>query len=257
MAITLGAMLRAERKKRNLTTYDVAGGTRVMQGSIQALEEDDYQRLPAPGYVRGYILSYCRYLRLDPEPFLRQYEIDTGNVRQTTIDDLTLNHTAVEKAHDQHDIPWRTALIIGLVLLVVVAGVFLLLNARGRAGVGASSLTPLPSQETTAAGNSKPATSPPPTQGSVPDATEQLATAPFSFTVRAKDGAASKLTVVCDGVQAYSGSFTSGMKQTFSAQKTATLSIANPMALTITRDAKPVKIPTKAPATVTLRATSP
>ena len=242
MPTTLGAMLRAERKKRELTTYDVAGGTRVMQSSIQALEDDDYQRLPAPGYVRGYILSYCRFLRVDPEPFLRQYELDTGNVRQNAINDLALNNTAVTKANEQHDIPWKTALIVGLVLLVIVVGVFLILASHK----GDTNVPPPLSQETTATGTAAAPKQP-------TDTTEQLSAAPFTFIIRAKDGAASKLTVVCDGVQAYNGNFTSGMKQTFTAKSTAVITIANPPALTITRDGAVVKIPNKKPATVTLR----
>jgi len=278
MAMTLGTMLRAERKKRDLTIYDIAGGTRIMQSSIQALEDDDYSSLPAPGYVRGYILSYCRYLRLDAEPFLRQYEIDTGNTRQSTINDLVFNKTAVTEANDQHDIPWRTALIIGAVLLVIVVAVFLLISLRSHNSSNNPTLTPPPaSQESTATSGSTTATpsksgsgsgsssksgsgSGSGSSGSADSTTKvpaQTNGAPFSFTVQAKTGAASQLTVMCDGIQAYSGSFTSGMKQTFQAQTTATLTIANPSALTVTRDGQAVKMPSAAPATVTLSATTP
>ena len=230
MPTTLGAMLRAERKKRDLMTYDIAAGTCIMQSSIKALEEDDYDRLPAPGYVRGYILSYCRFLHVDPEPFLRQYEIDTGNIRQNSIDDLAINKTVVEKSDDQHSIPWQTALIISAVLLVFVVTVFVGIASHNNKTANPKIPPPF-SQEASAS-----------------------ATAPFTFEVTAKEGAASELTVVCDEVQAYKGTFTSGMKQTFSAQKSATLTIANPPALSITRAGAAVKIPDGSPATVTLKA---
>jgi len=264
MPISLGAMLRAERKKRNLTVFDVAGGTRIMQSSIKALEDDDYEHLPAPGYVRGYILSYCRYLRVNADPFLRQYEIDTGNLRQSTIDDMAINNTAVAEAHDQHDIPWRTAIILGLILLVIVAGVFILIAVRNKGASNNPLQTPPPSQETTVSAATTPTANSSKAgaaQGgtgaagaATSDSTQHLTTQPFSFTVQAKDGSASHLVVICDGVQAYSGSFTSGMKQTFMAQETATLTSANPSALTVTRDGKKVALPSKVPAIVTLHA---
>ena len=258
MAITAGEMLRAERKTRGLTTLDISVGTRIMQSSIQALEDDDHEHLPAPGYVRGYILSYCRFLRLDAGPFLHQYEIDTGNMRQNTIDDLAINNTAVAEAHDQHDIPWRTAIILGLILLLVAIGVFIIIAVRNNNNTANPLQTPPPSQETTAPAGAGATT--PQKSGGTPaasgDATQHLTTQPFNFTIQAKDGMASDLTVLCDGVQAYGGSFTSGMNETFTAQQTAVLTIANPTALTVTRDGKAVTIPHTAPATVTLRATA-
>ncbi|MCL2881426.1 MAG: helix-turn-helix domain-containing protein [Coriobacteriia bacterium] len=259
MPVTAGEMLRAERKTRGLTTLDIAVGTRIMQSSIQALEDDDYEHLPAPGYVRGYILSYCRFLRLEAGPFLHQYEIDTGNKRQNTIDDLAINNTAVAEAHDQHDIPWRTAIILGIILLLIVVGVFIIIAARNNNNTSNPLQTPPPSQETTAPASSGDTTASPKSGGTgaaASDSAQHLTTQPFSFTIQAKDGTASDLTVICDGVQAYSGSFTSGMKETFMAQQTAVLTIANPAALTVTRGGKAVAIPRTAPATVTLRATA-
>lgn len=273
MPVTLGTMLREERKKRGLTIFDISGGTRIMQSSLQALEDDDYEHLPVPGYVRGYILSYCRFLRLDAGPFLRQYEIDTGNQRQSSIEDLAINNTAVAESNDQHDIPWRTAIILGLILLVIVVGVFTLIAVRNKNSANNPLQTPPPSQETTAPAGSTTSTSSAGgaksgsgtgaangtgsgTSAATGDSTQQLTTQPFSFIIQAKSGAASHLTVICDGVQAYSGSFASGMKETFTAQQTATLTIANPPALTVTRDGKAVAISNKGPVTVTLHATA-
>jgi len=254
MAITLGEMFRAERKKRDLTTFDVARNTRIMQSSIQALEDNDYQRLPASGYVRGYIMNYCRYLRVDPTPFLRQYEVDTGNVRQSPIDDLTFNHTAVDKLRDQHDIPWRTAIILALVLLVIAVGVFLGIFLRSKGTPDNPVANPPLSQDATT-GASAATTQSGAAQGQ--GATPPSNSKPFSFTVEAKQGTASQLTVITDGDQAYSGSFTSGMKRTFQAQQSATLTIENPAALTVIRDGKAVALPNKVPATLTLGATAP
>ena len=257
MATTLGEMFRSERKKRNLTTFDVSRDTRIMQSSIQALEDNDYAHLPAPGYVRGYIVSYCRYLRVDSIPFLQQYEEDTGNVRQTRIEDLTVNHTAVEKLSDQHDIPWRTAIIVALVLLVIAVGVFLAIFLRSKGTSDNPAATPPPVQETTttpSTGTTGTAAATSQGGGAAAGTTAQPAGKPFSFTVEAKPGAASQLTVITDGNQAYSGVFTSGMKKTFQVQGTATLTIENPAALTVTRDGKAVAVPDKVPATLSLTA---
>ncbi|MCL2324324.1 MAG: helix-turn-helix domain-containing protein [Actinomycetia bacterium] len=232
MPETLGSMLREERKQRGLTTYDVSAATRIMQSSIQAIEDDDYERLPAPGYIRGYILGYCRFLQLDPQPFLRQFELDTGNARQNAIEDLTINHTAVQKYTEQHDIPWRTAIIIALVLLVIVVGVFLLLSSRNQ---GAGQNVPVPPEATSTA----------------PTGAKK---APFTFTVQAKNGMASACKVVCDGVTTYDAVLTSGMKQSFSAQSKATVTMANPSALTVTRDGKALGTGKAAPTTLTLGA---
>ncbi len=68
-----GQILRAARQERGLSLDDAERGTRIRREFLEALEADDYDRLPAPVYTRGFIRSYARWLGLDPEAILRLF----------------------------------------------------------------------------------------------------------------------------------------------------------------------------------------
>ena len=60
-----GALLRSLRCRVEAGLDEVAAITKVQPRYLQALEEDDFDSLPAPVYVRGFIGEYARALGLD------------------------------------------------------------------------------------------------------------------------------------------------------------------------------------------------
>ncbi|HSR63564.1 MAG TPA: RodZ domain-containing protein [Gammaproteobacteria bacterium] len=70
---TPGETLREAREARNLTRSDVAAQLNLQVDTIAALEEDDHDRLPVSTYVRGYLRSYARLVKLDGEALVERY----------------------------------------------------------------------------------------------------------------------------------------------------------------------------------------
>lgn len=69
-ATSLGRMLREARERLGLSVADAAGQIKFAPRQIEALEADDFQRLPEMPFVRGFVRSYARILHLDAEPLL-------------------------------------------------------------------------------------------------------------------------------------------------------------------------------------------
>lgn len=69
-APTLGKMLREARERLGLTVADVAGQIKFAPRQIEALEADDYPRLPETAFLRGFIRSYAKILHLDANTLL-------------------------------------------------------------------------------------------------------------------------------------------------------------------------------------------
>ncbi len=63
----IGESLRRQRTERALTLSDIERDTRINRSYLEALEAERWDALPAPIYTRGFLRSYSRYLRLDPE----------------------------------------------------------------------------------------------------------------------------------------------------------------------------------------------
>jgi cytoskeleton protein RodZ len=59
-----GQRLRAEREARDISQEDAANRLNLTVTFLQALEADEYERLPEATFVRGYIRNYARELDL-------------------------------------------------------------------------------------------------------------------------------------------------------------------------------------------------
>ena len=70
----LGAFLKQRRLQRKFTLEQVAAATKINVKVLTQLEEDQYTELPAKPFVRGFVASYARYLGLDPQVVLTDFE---------------------------------------------------------------------------------------------------------------------------------------------------------------------------------------
>jgi hypothetical protein len=71
--MALGRILREARERRQLTLSQVAAGTRMKVQVVQALEAEDYRRIPASIYGRGFIRMYAEFVGLDPKLLVAEY----------------------------------------------------------------------------------------------------------------------------------------------------------------------------------------
>jgi transcriptional regulator with XRE-family HTH domain len=70
----LGEFLRRERELRHISLDDVAERTKISRRYLEAIEEEQYDRLPGETFVRGFIRSYAQAVGLDPEDTLLIYD---------------------------------------------------------------------------------------------------------------------------------------------------------------------------------------
>jgi beta-lactam-binding protein with PASTA domain len=70
---TVGAMLKAAREARGLSLAQAEKATRIHQAYLEALEADDWARLPESIFTKGFLRTYALYLGLDAPALLQQY----------------------------------------------------------------------------------------------------------------------------------------------------------------------------------------
>ena len=99
--MAFGEILRSERVKRGLTPSDVAEGTRMLVQIVEGLEKEDFRRIAAPIYGRGFIKLYAELLELDPEPLI----VDFMNLYNGTRPPSVLTKKVLEPADDPAPIP--------------------------------------------------------------------------------------------------------------------------------------------------------
>ena len=70
----IGNTLREARLRRGLTASECEVGTKVRAKYLRAIEEEHFEVLPSPAYVRGFLTTYADYLGLDGRLLMDEYE---------------------------------------------------------------------------------------------------------------------------------------------------------------------------------------
>lgn len=71
--IEFGKTLRSAREAKGLSVAQVAEATHLLPRVVEDLEKEDFSRLPAPIYGRGFVKLYCEQVGLDPKPMVAEF----------------------------------------------------------------------------------------------------------------------------------------------------------------------------------------
>lgn len=69
----IGSSLREARERQKLELSRIERDTRIRPKFLQALEDEQFDRLPAPAYAKGFLRTYADYLGLDAQRFVDEY----------------------------------------------------------------------------------------------------------------------------------------------------------------------------------------
>jgi transcriptional regulator with XRE-family HTH domain len=75
---TFGERLKRERELREVTVKEIASATRIAPKFLEALENEDWNKLPGGVFGRGFVRSIARYLGLSEENLLSDYDLARG-----------------------------------------------------------------------------------------------------------------------------------------------------------------------------------
>jgi len=70
-----GSALRQVRERAGLTLQEVGSQLKMPVRVVQALEEENWQVLGAPVFLRGQLRSYARLLKVDIDPYLERADL--------------------------------------------------------------------------------------------------------------------------------------------------------------------------------------
>lgn len=71
---SLGERLRKAREAKDFSREDIAEATKISGTRLEDLENDRFELLPPPVFVKGFIRAYCRCVDLDEKELVRVYE---------------------------------------------------------------------------------------------------------------------------------------------------------------------------------------
>lgn len=75
---TFGERLKRERELREVTPEEICKATRIAPRFLEALENEQWDRLPGGVFGRGFVRSIARFLGLSEEDLLSEYDLARG-----------------------------------------------------------------------------------------------------------------------------------------------------------------------------------
>jgi len=71
---SVGERLRSAREAKGVTASEAAAATKIKVQHIEALEAEDFNKIAAPIYVKGFLKLYAEYLSLEADSLIEQYK---------------------------------------------------------------------------------------------------------------------------------------------------------------------------------------
>lgn len=119
-----GERLKRERELREVTLEEITQATRIGSRFLEALENEQWEKLPGGVFNRGFVRSIAHYLGLDEEALLAEYDLAHGAHAEQEV----VKHTQkVEERIPQTPLWIPIALAVGALLLavaIIIGGIY-------------------------------------------------------------------------------------------------------------------------------------
>lgn len=117
-SMTPGQQLRRAREAKNLTQDAVAKQLFINKQIIIDIEEDNYSKLVAQVYTRGYVLSYARLLQIPAQELLDEFSKLTNHTKDNQQPMNILQGIPINAStdHQRHWLSYVAAIIIFIAL---------------------------------------------------------------------------------------------------------------------------------------------
>lgn len=114
---TVGQILKEEREKRYYSLDEVEKATKIRKELLEALEADNFIKLPPATFIQGFIKNYAKFLGLDSEKLLAVFRREFSDIKhppkvsQAWVDPLDKKRFRIT--------PTKifSALVLGLILI--------------------------------------------------------------------------------------------------------------------------------------------
>ena len=121
----IGNSLREARLRKELDFPEAELGTKIRAKYLRALEDENFDQLPAPTYVKGFLRTYADYLGLDGQLYVDEYNLRYASGDEVLERRIRRGSTArpPRQRHRrlERNVVWFTLLGIAAVTALVIA----------------------------------------------------------------------------------------------------------------------------------------
>ncbi|WP_295625648.1 helix-turn-helix domain-containing protein [uncultured Nitrosomonas sp.] len=125
---SVGHLLRRARVARNMSIEDVSRQLRLSIHQIEAIENEDFEKLPGKTFLRGFIRNYANLVQLDSMQLLQLLPESTriiSTYERTPFKDKQLSFSSSRESSGNNP------LVIAIVLVVIILGTYFIFENSG------------------------------------------------------------------------------------------------------------------------------
>lgn len=121
MEIT-GQILKENRKKLSLTLSEVSAATKISVKILEALEAGQRDQLPSLTFLRGFVRSYAKYLKLDEESIMQTFyeEMGTSTSQKVRQPKEGNEEEQAERHLRPHSFKSKFFAVTGIIVLIIL-----------------------------------------------------------------------------------------------------------------------------------------
>lgn len=124
---SIGNVLKEARNKKSLSLEDVHSRIKIHPRVIQLLEEDKFDKLPSPVFVKSFLKSYAELLDVNPEEIVRAYDKEG---RKDPAQVLFIKPAAEREKRTILDFDMSILVLPAILLALIIGGVALFSLAK-------------------------------------------------------------------------------------------------------------------------------
>ncbi|GAC1446476.1 MAG: DUF4115 domain-containing protein [Pyrinomonadaceae bacterium] len=119
---SLGAQLRRAREARGLSLNEIAEETRISRRYLEAIESDDYTKLPGGIFNRSFVKTYARKVGFDEKRALEDYSREMRERGGTEGEENSPGKQRQPVYTNEAGRPSRGKFLLSLVVAAIIAG---------------------------------------------------------------------------------------------------------------------------------------
>lgn len=103
----IGEQLRKAREAKGLSISDIEKATKIQSRYLEAIENNDFDKLPGDFYVRAFIRQYAQIVGLNGKELLSQYQGEVAN--EVTSEVSQPEESPAQEVHEEEPAPVEPA----------------------------------------------------------------------------------------------------------------------------------------------------
>ncbi|MFH0731340.1 MAG: RodZ domain-containing protein [Candidatus Omnitrophota bacterium] len=138
--MSIGLKLKTARESKGVAPEQVYAHTKIHADLIRALEQDKYERISNPTYIKSFLKKYASYLGLDEREILDEYSKLPARKAQQEIPGVKIADNASARRKEEKQ-PAQKFLSLKIIILGIACIMFLVLTVvaiRGAIGLAKS-----------------------------------------------------------------------------------------------------------------------